>query len=217
MGHYLVPWHFPVYIEPSALLITRTYRNTFFSFFLRTAFLLINNRPTDRQIDSTVTSYLREVVPSHIFYGIPRGDDGKLFRLEVQYYIHRRRAGAYYSYRRIVSYRRTASCRRTASQTDETVAEKLTVLDSKGNQIVPKQKDSGKDRIARLNVQAKEQQQETKRCGKKTQRVTYKRRQANQRANQITSTGGQKYRYLLPSMARTLKMQRRQAAKAAKD
>jgi hypothetical protein len=30
-----------------------------------------------------VISYLREVVPSHIFYGIPRGDDGKLFRLEA--------------------------------------------------------------------------------------------------------------------------------------
>jgi len=44
MGHYLVPWHFPVYIEPSAslLLSSTTYRNTFFLFFLLTAFLLID-------------------------------------------------------------------------------------------------------------------------------------------------------------------------------
>ena len=44
MGHCLVPWHFPVYIEPLApfLLLITTYRNTFFPFFLLTAFLLID-------------------------------------------------------------------------------------------------------------------------------------------------------------------------------
>ena len=41
------------------------------------------DRQTDRQTDDTVTFRLREVVPFHIFYGIPRGDDGKLFRLEA--------------------------------------------------------------------------------------------------------------------------------------
>ena len=41
------------------------------------------DQPTDRQTDDTVTFHLREVVPSHIFYGIPRGDDGKLFRLDA--------------------------------------------------------------------------------------------------------------------------------------
>ena len=30
-----------------------------------------------------MTFHLREVVPFHIFYGIPRRDDGKLFRLEA--------------------------------------------------------------------------------------------------------------------------------------
>jgi len=77
------------------------------------------------------------VVPSHIFYGIPHRDDGKLFRLEVWHfthnYIYRRYAGIYYSYRR------------TASQIDETKVENQAVSDSKGNQVVPKQKDSGKD------------------------------------------------------------------------
>ena len=98
MDHLLVSWRFPVYIEPSALLllIITTYRNTFFPFFLLTAFLLIDydwrptdrptdqptNRPTDRQTDSTETSYLR-VTSYTTTYGIPRGDDGKLFRLEV--------------------------------------------------------------------------------------------------------------------------------------
>ena len=38
---------------------------------------------TDRQTDSTVTFHLREVVPFHIFYGIPRRDNSKLFRLEA--------------------------------------------------------------------------------------------------------------------------------------
>jgi len=45
MDHCLVPWHFPVYIEPSASLLLSTittYRNTFFPFFLLTAFLLID-------------------------------------------------------------------------------------------------------------------------------------------------------------------------------
>ena len=44
MGHCLMPWYFPVYIEPSAslLLDITTYRNTFFPFFLLTAFLLID-------------------------------------------------------------------------------------------------------------------------------------------------------------------------------
>jgi hypothetical protein len=44
LDHHLVSWHFPVYIEPSALLllIITTYRNTFFPFFLLTAFLLID-------------------------------------------------------------------------------------------------------------------------------------------------------------------------------
>ena len=70
--------------------------------------------------------------------------------------IYRRRAGIYYSYRRTASCRRTTSRRRTASQTDKTAAEKQTVSDSKGNQTVPEQKDSGKDRTARLNAQAKE-------------------------------------------------------------
>jgi hypothetical protein len=63
LDHYLVSWHFPVYIEPSAplLLIITTYRNIFFPFFLLTAFLLITtddrltdrltDRPTDRQTD----------------------------------------------------------------------------------------------------------------------------------------------------------------------
>jgi hypothetical protein len=60
-----------------------------------------------------VTSYQIEVVLSHIFYGIPRGDDGKLFRLEVWYYIHRRHVGIYYRNRRTTSYKRIAS------QTDE--------------------------------------------------------------------------------------------------
>ena len=92
MDHLLVSWRFPVYIEPSALLllIITTYRNTFFPFFLLTAFLLINydrptdqptDRPTDRP-DSTETSYLR-VTSYTTTYGIPRGDDGKLFGLEV--------------------------------------------------------------------------------------------------------------------------------------
>jgi hypothetical protein len=44
LDHYLVSWHFPVYIEPSALLLLMitTDRNTFFPFFLLTAFLLID-------------------------------------------------------------------------------------------------------------------------------------------------------------------------------
>ena len=44
LDHRLVSWHFPVYIEPSALLllVITTYQNTFFPFFLLTAFLLIN-------------------------------------------------------------------------------------------------------------------------------------------------------------------------------
>jgi hypothetical protein len=44
LDHHLVSWHFPVYIEPSALLllIITTDRNTFFPFFLLTAFLLID-------------------------------------------------------------------------------------------------------------------------------------------------------------------------------
>jgi hypothetical protein len=44
LDHLLVPWHFPIYIEPSALLllIITTNRNTFFPFFLLTAFLLID-------------------------------------------------------------------------------------------------------------------------------------------------------------------------------
>ena len=33
------------------------------------------------------------------------------------------------------------SCKRTTSQIDKTAAEKQTVLDSKGNQAVPKQRD----------------------------------------------------------------------------
>ena len=90
MGHCLVPWHFPVFIEPLASLLLGDYkpydltRIHSFLFFLLTAFLLIDyDRLTDRQTDSTVTFNLREVVPSHIFYGIPRGDDGKLSRLEA--------------------------------------------------------------------------------------------------------------------------------------
>jgi hypothetical protein len=56
--------------------------------------------------------------------------------------IYRRRIGIYYSYRRTASCRRTTSCRRTASQTDETAeAENQAVSDSKGNQVVPEQKD----------------------------------------------------------------------------
>jgi hypothetical protein len=85
------------------------------------------------------------VVPSRILYGIPRRDDGKLFGLEVWHsthnYIHRRRAGIYYSYRRTANCRKTASYRRTASQTDETAVENQAVLDSKGSQVVPEQKD----------------------------------------------------------------------------
>jgi hypothetical protein len=44
MDHLLVSWRFPVYIEPSALLLLMitTYRNTFFPFFLLTDFLLID-------------------------------------------------------------------------------------------------------------------------------------------------------------------------------
>ena len=70
MDHLLVSWHFPVYIEPSALLlIITTYRNTFFPFFLLTAFLLINydrptdqptDRPTDRQTDRRHRDFLFE-------------------------------------------------------------------------------------------------------------------------------------------------------------
>jgi len=86
------------------------------------------------------------VVPSHIFYGIPHRDDGKLFRLEVWYSTHNYiRTGTYHDYRRTASCGRTTSCRRTASQTDETKAENQAVSDSKGNQVVPEQKDSGKD------------------------------------------------------------------------
>jgi hypothetical protein len=58
LGHHLVSWHFPVYIEPSALLllIITTYRNTFLSFLLTDCFptdwlRLTTDRPTDRQTD----------------------------------------------------------------------------------------------------------------------------------------------------------------------
>jgi len=92
-----------------------------------------------------VTSYLRGTA-STTTYGIPRGDDGKLFGLEVWHstynYIY---AGIYYSYGRTASCRRTTSCRRTASQTDETAKEHQAVSHSKGNQVV-----SEKDRTARL-------------------------------------------------------------------
>ena len=67
---------------------------------------------------------MREVVPFYIFYGIPCGDDGKLFRLKVWCYIYRRHVGTYYDYKRTASYRKITSYRRTASQIDET-AEKL--------------------------------------------------------------------------------------------
>jgi hypothetical protein len=62
-----------------------------------------------------MTFYLREVVPSHIFYGIPYGDNGKLFKLKVWYYIHRRNIGIYYSYKGTASCKKTTSCERTAS------------------------------------------------------------------------------------------------------
>jgi len=73
MGHYLVPWHFPVYIEPSASLLLLTSRPTGIHSFLSSYWLLSywlittddrltdrpTDRPTDRQTDSIVTSYLR--------------------------------------------------------------------------------------------------------------------------------------------------------------
>ena len=53
-----MPWHFPVYIEPSALLLLIiTNRNK-----LREYILFF---PSYRQTDSTVTFHLREVVPFH--------------------------------------------------------------------------------------------------------------------------------------------------------
>ena len=140
IGHCFVPWHFPVYIEPSAsllLIITNLLEYIFFSFLLTNYFtnyfwLIMTDWPIAQWL-----SYLRVVVPSYILYGIPRGDDGKLFRLEVWYsihnYIHRRYVWIYYDYRRTISCKRTASCRRTTSQIDETAAEKQIVLDSKGN------------------------------------------------------------------------------------
>ena len=71
MGHCLVPWHFPVYIEPSASLLLRhndLLEDILFFPFLLTAFLLINydwwltDQPTDQLTDSIVTSYLRDTV-----------------------------------------------------------------------------------------------------------------------------------------------------------
>jgi len=96
-----------------------------------------------------VTSYRRDTVPSHILFGIPRGDDGKLFRLEVWHsihnYIHRRHAGIYYDYQRTTSCRRTTSCKRTTSQIDERAEpENQAVSDSEGNQADPEQKSCGK-------------------------------------------------------------------------
>jgi len=37
-----------------------------------------------------MTSYLRDTVPYYIFYGILRGDNSKLFKLKVWYFIYRR-------------------------------------------------------------------------------------------------------------------------------
>jgi len=48
-----------------------------------------------------VTSYLRDTVLYHIFYGIPRGDNSKLFRLEVWCFIYRRCVGIIWNYGRI--------------------------------------------------------------------------------------------------------------------
>ena len=80
-----------------------------------------------------MTFHLRVVVPSYIFYGIPHGDDGKLFKLKVWCYIHRKNVGIYYSYRGTASCRKTTGCERTTSQIDETVEENQAVLDSEGN------------------------------------------------------------------------------------
>jgi len=89
MGHYLVPWHFPVYIEPwaSLLLSITTYRNTFFPFFLLTAFLLIDydwrptDRPTDRQTDSIVTFLSESGRTLPQYYSTPWGSCGSILAL----------------------------------------------------------------------------------------------------------------------------------------
>ena len=74
MDHYLVPWHFPVYIEPSASFLLSlpnllyTIRNElpeYISLLIDYDWLTTTDRQTDRQTDSTVISYLREVVPFH--------------------------------------------------------------------------------------------------------------------------------------------------------